>query len=350
MGDYGGPSGGSSDAASRSRNSYAETILVSDGFVTADTTDANLVNAWGIAASAAGPWWVSDNHSGKSTLYNGTGAAQALIVDVPGDPTGIVFYGGTNFIVSNGVDSGSALFLFASEDGTISGWSPGVPPPPPSTQAQVVVNNSASGAIYKGIAYATTTDGDRLYATDFHNGKVDVFDGAFAPVSTAGAFVDPKIPRGYAPFGIQNIAGHIFVTYAKQDANKEDDLHGQGLGFISVFDTSGQFLSRLVSHGRLNAPWGMALAPDNFGKFSGDLLVGNFGDGKILAYQLTVGLKKGLPRGILRGQNKKPIVIDGIWGIGFGNGASSGATNALYFAAGPQDETHGLFGKVEATQ
>ena len=218
-----------------------------------------------------------------------------------------------------------------------------------TNQAVVAVDNTASGASYKGLALVTTDSGSRLYATDFHNGKVDVFDGAFQPVTLSNGFVDPKIPNGFAPFGIAAVVpGRIFVTYAKQDADKADDVHGQGLGFIDAFDTDGVFLGRIAQHGRLNAPWGLALAPSDFGRFGGDLLVGNFGDGRINAYALTNDNKKGLPRGALRGTNHKPLVIEGLWGIAFGNGGAAGPTNVLYFAAGPGDEAHGLFGSIAA--
>jgi len=334
------------------RNAYSLEILVSDGFIPAPNTDAHLVNGWGLASSPTGPWWVADNHTGFSTLYDGDGTISALVVAVPGAPTGTVFVSGAGFTVSDGgANSGDAFFLFASEDGTISGWSPGVPPPAPSTQAFHVVDNTTSGAIYKGLAFATAAGGNRIYATDFHNARVDVFDTSFNAVVDPTAFVDPKIPDGFAPFGIQNLGGTLYVTYAKQDADAEDDVAGQGLGFVDAYDTEGVLLGRVAQHGRLNAPWGLAIAPDTFGRFSGDLLVGNFGDGRINAYRLRPDhRKKATPRGALRGTNRKPIQIDGLWGIAFGNGATAGPTNALYFAAGPLDETHGTFGRIDPPQ
>ena len=347
-GGYGDDGGGTSSSSSHHRNAYTITVLDSDGATAAPNNDPNLVNGWGIAHSPTQFWWVSDNGTGHSSLYDSTGALDSLVVDVPGSPTGVVFYGGDNFLVSDSGDSGPSRFLFANENGTVSGWNLNVPLPSPSTASHVVIDSTAAGAIYKGIAIGSSGGNDRLYVTDFHNARVDVFDGTFAPVSNAGAFVDPKIPDGYAPFGIQNINGNIFVTYAKQDAQAEDDVKGQGRGFISAFDPDGILLGHLAAHGRLNAPWGMALAPDDFGKFSNDLLVSNFGDGKIVAFQLTTSLKKALPRGVLKKTNKKPVVIDGLWGIGFGNGGSAGPTNTLFFAAGPADESHGLFGKIEA--
>ena len=326
------------------QGSFTVHNLVSDQPGVADHLDPNLVNAWGITASATSPWWVANNGTATSTLYTGDGTPQSLVVTVPGAPTGVVFNGGANFIVMNGGASGPARFIFASEDGTISGWNPGVPPtvPPPSKEAIVAV--PAAGAIYKGLAIASTATGDFLYAADFHNGRVDVFDGSFHPVHMAGAFVDPKLQKHYAPFGIQNLGGKIYVAYARQDKDAEDERAGNGRGFVSVFDTSGHFLARVASKGELNAPWGMTIAPAGFGPFGGDLLVGNFGDGRINAYDPTTYE----PRGQLMTADHEPLVIDGLWGIGFGNGAGSGPATTLYFAAGPDEESHGLFGSVTA--
>jgi len=360
---------------------YVRQDLVSDGFLPADHLDANLVNGWGIARLPTSPWWVSNNGTATSTLYDGVGAAQPLVVTVTGAggggaaPTGVVANAGGSFIVTSGGGSGPARFIFASEDGTISGWNPGVPPPvAPATRSTVttVTYTSPAGANYKGLAIASTSAGDRLYATDFHNGRVDVFDDMFSPVALPGAFVDPRLPAGYAPFGIQEANGTIYVTFAKQDAEASDEVAGRHLGVVSSFDTDGVFLRRIASGGKLNAPWGLALAPDTgFGRASGNLLVGNFGDGRIIAYRLSgKGHSDMHGRGehghgehghgehghgehgrgdegtYLRG-DRGPIAIDGLWGIGFGNGASAGAVNTLYFAAGPDDEAHGLFGRID---
>ena len=269
-------------------------------------------------------------------------------MNVSGNPTGIVFYGGAGFLVTNGTATAPARFLFAAEDGSISGWNPGVLPPggaAPSTQAWMGLP-AAGGASYKGLAVARTSAGDFLYAADFHNAKVDIINSAWEVVSDDTTFVDPQLPSGYAPFGIQNINGRIFVTYGKQDEEAEEEVAGAGLGVVSVFDTTGSFLARVATGGALNAPWGLALAPAHFGRFSGDLLVGNFGDGRINAFDFETFE----PRGHLKGANHRPIVVDGLWGIGFGknNNDGSGFPNVLYFAAGPDDETHGLFGKIEA--
>jgi uncharacterized protein (TIGR03118 family) len=337
---------GPSVASAAESNVYRVTNLVSDVPGLAVNLDPNLVNAWGLVAGPTSPWWVADNESSVSTLYTGDGTPVPLVVLVAGNPTGIVFNGGPNFIVTDGTNSGPSLFMFATEDGHILGWNPAVPPPPPSTQAFVVADRSGVGAIYKGLAIASTSDGDFIYATDFHNARVDVFDSEFNLVSTPGAFIDPRLPAGFAPFGIQEIGGVLFVTYAKQDADHEDDVAGQGLGFVDAFDTSGTLLHRVATRGQLDSPWGLAVAPESFGRFGGDLLVGNFGDGHINAYALHHGAYR--HRGVLRGTGGEKIVIDGLWALAFGNGAAAGPTDTLFFTAGPDDETHGLFGTIEA--
>ena len=325
----------------RATSFYEQHNLVSDGAVSADLVDAALVNAWGLVASATSPFWVADNGTGLSTLYNGnTGGKISLTVTVPGAPTGIVFSGGADFVVTSGTRSGPARFIFASEDGTISGWNPAVA----ATQAIVGVDHSAVGAVYKGLAIASTASGVRLYATNFHAGTVDVFDAGFHPVS--GGFTDAHLPPGYGPFGIQQLEGTIYVTYALQDADKHDDVAGAGHGFVNAFDTGGHLLRRVASGGRLNSPWGLALAPADFGAFSGDLLVGNFGDGHINAFDLPRRHGKTKPRGQLEAADGRPIVIDGLWALAFGNGATAGPTNVLFFTAGPFGEAHGLFGKL----
>jgi len=333
----------SRQSASPSARFYAQHNLVSDGAVSADHVDAALVNAWGLVASTTSPWWVADNGTDSSTLYNGnTGATVALRVGVAGAPTGVVFNGGASFVVANGTASGPARFIFATESGTILGWNPAVAP----TRAVVAVDNSAAGAVYKGLAIAATAAGDRLYATNFHAGTVDVFDAAFHPVPSG--FSDAALPSGYAPFGIRNLGGTIYVTYALQDADREDDVAGVGHGFVDAFDTQGNLLRRVASRGRLNSPWGLAVAPSDFGEFSGNLLVGNFGDGHINA--LDLGRFEGtgalLQRGQLHAADGQPLTIDGLWAIAFGNGAAAGPTNALFFTAGPFGEQDGLFGKL----
>ena len=235
-----------SPQTARSGRFYAQHNLVSDGAVAADHVDAALVNAWGLVASATSPWWIADNGTDSSTLYNGnTGAPLSLRVGVAGSPTGVVFNGGSSFVVTNGTNSGPARFIFATESGTILGWNPTVAP----GRAVIAVDNSAAGAAYKGLAIATTPAGARLYATDFHGGAVDVFDAAFHHVP--GGFVDATLPPGYAPFGIRNLGGTIYVTYALQDAERHDDVAGVGHGFVNAFNTRGQLLRRVASQARI---------------------------------------------------------------------------------------------------
>lgn len=355
-----------SSAAGSAAGRYVQRNLVSDGAVPAEHVDANLVNAWGITHSGTSPWWVSDNGKGVATLYDGEGVAQfgdvPLVVSVTGagggsaDPTGVVFNPGTSFVVSSGGARGSARFLFASEDGTISGWNPSVPPPIPpatrSTSTVVVVDHSSpdplGGAVYKGLAIVTAAGGDRILATDFRGGAVDVFDGTFAPVSTPGGFVDPGLPAGYAPFGIRAIDGTIFVTYALQDAAKHDDVAGAHHGFVDAFTTDGVLIRRVASGDKLDSPWGLEMAPAaGFGNFSGKLLVGNFGDGHIVGYPSGNDVGEDDEGGAYLTGTGGRVTVDGLWGLSFGNGAAAGPTNALFFAAGPNGEADGLFGRID---
>ena len=323
---------------------HLQTNLVSDLPGMASHTDSNLVNPWGIATSATSPFWVADNHTGVSTLYNTSGTPQSLVVTVPpaaggtgGSPTGIVFNGSTDFQVSAGTP---ARFIFATEDGTISGWASG-------TNAILKVDNSASEAVYKGLAIGNNGTANFLYAANFHEGTIDVFDAAFAPATLAGSFSDPTIPAGYAPFNIQNIGGVLYVTYALQDADAHDDVPGLGHGFINKFDLNGNFIARFASRGSLNSPWGLAVAPAGFGAFANALLVGNFGDGRINAFNPATGALLGQ----LADDSGHAISIEGLWGLKFGNGVSGGDANTLYFAAGIAGpdalEDHGLFGSIK---
>jgi len=335
-------------AGASGTNSYKLTRLVSDRPNVALHQDPNLVNAWGLVAGPSTPWWVANNGTDTSTLYDGAGTPLPLVVQVAGAPTGTVFNGGPGFVVHSGSDSGPALFMFSTEAGTIRAWSPGVPQPAPSTMTFKMVDNSGHEAIYKGLAIAQTKRGrDRLYATDFHNAKVDMFNRRFEPVHIRGAFEDPNIPMGYAPFGIQAIGHWVFVTYAKQDADAEDDVQGAGFGYVDAYNKRGELLSRVGAGGVLNAPWGVAMAPDSFGAFGGDILVGNFGDGTIHAFAHMSNGHWSL-QGTLHRQNGDPIVIDGLWALQFGNDAAAGPSSTLFFTAGPNDEEHGLFGMIEA--
>jgi uncharacterized protein (TIGR03118 family) len=357
--DLSGSSAGRSAGDEKDDGRFQVTNLVSDGFTPANnpTPDAHLVNSWGIAASSTSPWWIANNNDGTSSLINGQGAVQGLLVIVPGagapgTPTGIVFQGGAGFKVTDGETTAPARFLFAGEDGIISGWSPQLSSPPPHNvqSARVAVDNSGDSTVYKGLAI--TPSFDRLFATDFRHGKIDVFDANFTPVVKKGAFADRHIPDGFAPFGIQVIGNSVFATYAKQTADRHDDVQGRGLGFVDEYDFDGTLLRRVASRHNLNAPWGLALAPANFGAASSRLLVGNFGDGHLIAFRLERDDRgereeEGQHGTFLR-DAAGPITIDGLWGIGFGNGFASGSTNSLYFAAGPAAETHGVFGVVNA--
>jgi uncharacterized protein (TIGR03118 family) len=333
---------------------YQQINLVSDQAGKAQLTDPDLVNAWGLAASPGtnatpgSPLWVADNGSDKATLYAGATATSVtkvpLVVSVTGAaPTGQVFNSDPSaFMVSDSQgNSGPALFLFDTENGTIDGWAPNVGGPSPSMVTEVARNNGAN-AVYKGLAIAKSSAGTTLYATNFRSGRVEAYDSTFTPVELPGGlFVDPKLPAGYGPFGIAVIKGKLYVSFAKQDATLHDDVAGPGHGFVDVFGMNGKFIHRLVTRGALDSPWGMALAPASFGQFGGDLLVGNFGNGMINVYDPVTGNQLGQ----LRGPNGRPIVIDGLWGLKFGNG-NAAKTGELLFSAGPDGESHGLLGKI----
>jgi uncharacterized protein (TIGR03118 family) len=326
---------------------FVLTRLTSDipGF--ARFTDPNLINPWGISLNSTDPFWIADNRSGVSTLVDGQGRIPPLVVQTPGvdapvgTATGTVFNGGPGFVISENGRAGPSQFLFATEDGLILGWSAGVD----VTHALVAVNNY-DAAVYKGLALATNSQGTFLYAANFFAGTIDVFDQGFHAAQLSGSFSDPAIPAGFAPFNIQSLGGRLYVTYAKQNAVWHDDVPGPGNGYVDVFDTNGNLLSRLVSGGALNSPWGLALAPANFGEFSNDLLVGNSGDGRINAYNPQTGAFVGQ----LKDAAGIPIQLEHLWGLAFGNGGGAGGQNTLYFTAGIGHEQHGLFGKLVAQQ
>ncbi len=327
---------GIAGAERQTGNVYASNALVTDA------SDSSLVNGWGLVAGPTTPWWTANNGTNTSTLYSGTGTKAALTVSVPGAPTGTVFNGNaSDFVVTQNGKSGSARFIFATEGGTILGWSPAVN----GNTAIPGVDRSSTGAVYKGLA----TLSDRLYATDFHNNRVDVFDASFAPVTAS--FKDPKLPKGYAPFGIQALGGNVFVTFAKQDGARKDDVPGGGTGYVDEFTPDGQLVARVAQGGRKNAPpnapWGLAIAPAEFGVFGGDLLVANFGNGRISAYKDNGG-GHWVYKGQLRRGDGTLLAIDGLWGIAFGNGAAAGPTSTLYYVSGPGGESHGAFGSVSA--
>jgi len=365
-GGYGG--GGASSfmmSASLTVNpatAFAAKNLVADTANGSATVDTQLVNPWGIVFLPSAPVWVANNHSETSTLYDGNGVPQpagsALVVHLPAssggatfDPTGIVGNTTTDFVVSAAGKSGAALFIFSGEGGMIAGWSKDV-----DVQNAIVMYTDAGGAVYKGLAIANSGSGNFLYATDFHNNKVDVFDAAFTrqtPSATKFTFQDPALPAGYAPFGIQALntgAGgtvQIYVTYAKQQGpDNHDNANGAGLGIVDIYDANGKFVKTLVgTGGALNAPWGIALAPSDFGTLSKALLIGNFGDGKINGYDPNSGSFLGTLQ-TADGAFGEP----GLWGIAFGNDAHSQPHNTLFFAAGPNDEANGLYGRIDLPQ
>src|SRR3954452_1404927 len=332
-------------------NEFRQTNLVSDVSGAAQLIDPNLKNAWGLALGPATPLWVADNGTSVSTLY-GISPGGRMVQQVPltvtlppmdSSPTGQVFNPTSNFMIKSKATKAKApaLFIFSSEGGQIIAWNPMVDPVVNGASTAQVEYSSPIGAVFKGLTLASTRFGTFLYATDFHNGRVDVFNSRFHLVHLPGAFRDRHLPRGYAPFGIRTVNGLIYVTYAKQDADRHDDVAGRGHGFIDVFTASGFMVERLVSRGNLDSPWGLAVAPAGFGPFGGKLLVGNFGDGRIHAY----GLFSGRPDGTLLGRHHQPIRIGGLWALQFGT-ATTGGPGTLLFSAGPNDEADGLLGAL----
>ena len=328
-----------------------QTNLVADssqtpGVTPTTTIDPNLINPWGLAESPTGLFWVSDNGTGVTTIYDGAGMPAGpqlvTVAAIPGEdhssPTGQVFNAGSGFDVTSGGKTDSAKFIFATEDGTISGWSPNVDP----TSSVIAVDNSSKGAVYKGLAIGTNDDGTFLFAANFNSGKVDVFDQSFKQVNS---FTDKHLPQGYAPFNVQVLDGHLFVSFALQDAAKHDDVAGAGNGFVDEFDLEGHLMQRVASRGPLDSPWGLAIAPSSFGDLAGDLLVGNFGDGTINAFNL----KDDHFDGKLLGANGAPITIGDLWALVPGNGSGNTDPNKIYFTAGVEQESQGLFGALSAT-
>jgi uncharacterized protein (TIGR03118 family) len=336
---------------------YKRTDLVSD-LAGATFQDAHLVNPWGLSRSSGSPWWAADNGTGFSTLYDGVGNAQPLVVTIPpaaggtqGVPTGTVFNGTTDFKLPNG---NPARFLFVTEDGTISGWNGG---------AAAVVVSTYPDAVYKGAAIATHDGAHYLYVANFGQKRIDVFDTTFHRVrlehrehdsfgesfeehheGSRDAFRDERLPRGFAPFNVQNIGGSLYVTFAKVEPGGTDEVQGAGLGYVDVFSPSGNLLRRFEHGPWLNAPWGLALAPGDFGAFSHNLLVGQFGSGEIAAYDVSSGRFVGK----MQDPASAVLSIEGLWALSFGNGATAGPLNTLYFTAGIEDESHGLFGTLTA--
>jgi len=340
---------------------YHQTNFVSDIQGLAPTSDGHLLNPWGLTASSASPWWVSDNNGGVSTLYDGnTGAIVPLVVNIPpldangngtGTPTGVVFTGASSFMFQVNGKKAASVFTFVTEDGTIVAWGPAINPDLPH-DAFIVVDNSANptaatSAVYKGATIAQMTAGGPffLYVTNIRGGRIEVYDTNFNPVSLGGhddddAFRDEEIPEGFAPFNVQEINGSLYVTYAKQSATKHDDFDFPGFGFVDKFSPKGKLLERLEHGPWLNAPWGVALAPANFGFFSNHLLIGNAGSGQIAVYDVDSGRFDGL----LRDVNGHAIQNDRLWALRFGNDHAAGPSDWLFFTAGISDEAHGLFG------
>jgi uncharacterized protein (TIGR03118 family) len=346
---------------------YTQTNLVSDMVGAAAVHDPNLVNPWGLSRSSTSPWWVSDNNSGDSTLYTGTGQIIPIngngIVTIPppknapagtiAAPTGTVFNGSTDFVLP-APNGKPAAFIFVTEDGTISGWNGG-------TSAVLAVDNndngSPNGAVYKGCTTADLNGKRFLYVTNFRAGRVEVYDTNFNRVQLPDEAFDPgadgdhdgddgpgaeHIPHGFAPFNVQNIGGSLFVTYAKQDASRHDDVGGDGNGYVEIFSPSGKHLGHLEHGSWLNSPWGVVWTPRDFGVFSNTILVGNFKSGWVAAFN---GFSHKFI-GFVKNPDDSLLTIDGLWSLTFGNGASAGPSTTLYFTAGPDNETHGLLGTL----
>jgi len=346
---------------------YTQTNLVTDMGSSAPVTDSNLKNAWGLSRSTGSPWWVSDNGTGVSTLYNIAGTTSTLaatvnplVVVIPpphgststSTPTGQVFNGSADFTLAPGIP---ALFIFVTEDGTISGWNPGFDSAHPNNAA-LKVDNSPN-AVYKGVTTGDVDGVRYLYVANFRSGHIEVYDTNFKAVTSSSSsdgdhqgnfseesFDDGKIPEGYAPFNVQNIGGSLFVTYAKQNAARHDDVAGEGFGFVDIFSTTGKLEGRLEHGPWLNSPWGVVWAPRDFGEFSNRVLVGNFGSGQIAAFNGFTGKFIGL----MQNPNGTTVAIDGLWALAFGNSANAGPYNALFFTAGPNAEANGLFGALTA--
>lgn len=329
---------------------YDRKDLVADRDGRAENTDRNLVNPWGLAYGPESYFWVSNNGTGTSTLYDGEGKVEndmvggAVMLPAVGggeaSPTGMVYNEGSGFEITAGTKTGPARFLFATDEGTILGWNNDVD----QRNGIIALDNSADESSYKGLAIARSGGKMLLYATNFHTGTVDVFDENFERATglATDAFRDSTIPEGYMPFGIENLDGQIYVSWVKPDADKEEEVPGAGLGYIDVFQPDGELIDMVATGGMLNAPWGMAMAPNRFGQYGGSLLVGNFGDGRILAYD--AGNYEML--GTLENNDREPITIDGLWALKFGNGREAGKEDELYFTAGTDGEKHGLFGSI----
>jgi uncharacterized protein (TIGR03118 family) len=353
-------SGSAFAADADDRTAYIRTDLLSNVQNLVQPKDLSLQNAWGVANAPGGPLWVSDNGDGLSTLYDGNGAKVNLTVTIPlpagraappaAAPTGMVWNPTTAFTITAGTTTAPATFIFDTEDGTISAWNATVDPVAGGkSTATLVVDNSGKGAVYKGLAFGTNVHGNFLFATNFAAGTVEVYNSTFALTTLDGSFSDPDIPAGFAPFGIHNIDNNLYVTYAKQNAQKNDVIAGAGLGFVDVFTTDGVLIKRFASRGTLNAPWGVERATADFGQFSGDILIGNFGEEGNFAGWINAfsGGNDNDFLGPLQDASGKPVAIDGLWSIAFGTFLNADA-DTLYFTAGPNQQQNGRFGRIVA--
>ena len=362
----GGGGGGGSMGVQQTVNQFTDHALVVDNkevVATSVTVDANLQNPWGIAFAPGGPFWTSNNAGNSSTLYSGTGQVEtqgvtgsattaisipASAAGVPANPTGQVFNGAGGFMVMTGNGMETALFIFSGEGGTIAAWAKDSGAAAVTAFDDGVVNGPAH-AVYKALALGSVGGANFLYATDLHNNKIDVFDTNFAkPAAMQGKFVDPTMPAGFAPFGITAVSGQLYVTYAMQDTAKHDEIPGAGLGYVDVFDMSGNFVSRFASAGALNAPWGIAVAPAGFATLQGQVLVGNFGDGTINAFTPN-GMSLATSNGPLKNATGQALAFPGLWSLVFGNGDMDKPTTTLFYTAGFANQTDGLLGSITAS-
>ncbi len=335
---------------------YQQVNQVSDIPGVARVTDPNLVNPWGMSepsANGGGPVWVSNNNHNNARLYTGDQGTPPgpfspvpLVVNIPGGaPTGQVFNPTADFVVKAGNKSGPARFIFASENGAITGWDPTLPPfeKPTGLSRDAKTAVPVSNSVYKGLAIGANSNGNVLFASNFRTGQIDEFNATFQMIAHPGLFEDRRMPHNYAPFDVAVFGTSLFVTYAKQDALKHDDVKGPGNGYLDRYSLDGALEQRMVTRGPLDSPWGMVMAPAGFGGFAGDLLVGNFGNGRINAFDPATGAFMGT----MTNPDGQTIVINGLWGLIFGD-ATVANPQTLIFSAGIADESHGLLGTLTA--
>lgn len=357
---------GTGGSGSQQTTMFSDTALVvdkSEVVASSKGTDPNLQNPWGVAVATGLPFWIADNNNNLATLYDGTGTVETQQVTgsaatgisipasasgVPANPTGQVYNGSGSFLITTSKGQETALFLFAGEGGTIAAWAAD------SGAAAVTayddgIMNGGNHAVYKGLALSTVNGASFLYATDLHNDKIDVFDTNFTkPADMQGKFIDPTLPKGFVPFGITTVGNQLYVTYAMQDSAAHDEVTGAGLGYVDIFDSSGNFVSRFASAGALNAPWGVAVAPSGFGTLAGDILIGNFGDGKINIFAPN-GSQLATSVGPLMNGSGQPFAFAGLWSLVFGNGDSDKPLTTLFYTAGFANQTDGVFGSITAS-